>query len=72
MRALPKRSRSYTLALSAARASRGKLPDKVAAPAILKKSRRRMVIRVSARRGGIYLLSVIWSENRFPLFRIML
>src|SRR5882757_8392745 len=45
MRALPKRSRSYTPAFSAPRASRGKPPESAVAPARVRKSRRRMVMR---------------------------
>ena len=57
------------------RASRGRLPDRVAAPASVRKSRRRMVMRVSARRKAssiVHCWSMILAENRFPLFRIML
>src|ERR1700686_1490009 len=45
MRALPKRSRSYTPALSAPRAMRGNPFESAAAPASVRKSRRRMVMR---------------------------
>ena len=53
--------------------TRGRVPYRVAAPASVRKSRRRMVMRVSARRNGvIHCWSMILAENRFPLFRIML